>query len=53
MYLRAVENEDFATLPARVYVGGFLQQIAKTLKLVPTQVRKTYLRRLGSTEEGT
>ncbi len=53
MYLRAVENEDFATLPARVYVGGFLQQIAKTLKLDPTQVRKTYLRRLGSTEEGT
>jgi flagellar biosynthesis protein FlhG len=45
-HLRAVEAEDFSVLPAVVYTRGFLQQIAKHLKLDPTQVTKTYLRRL-------
>ena len=46
LYLRAIEAEDFKVLPAQVYVRGFLQQLAKTLKLDPTQVTKTYLRRI-------
>jgi flagellar biosynthesis protein FlhG len=29
-----------------VYTRGFVQQLAKFLKLDPTQVTKTYLRRL-------
>jgi flagellar biosynthesis protein FlhG len=45
-HLRAIEAEDFSTLPALVYTRGFLQQLAKFLKLDPTQVTRTYLRRL-------
>ena len=43
--LRAIEEEDFAALPAFVYLRGFVQEIAKFLKLDPTQVARTYLRR--------
>jgi flagellar biosynthesis protein FlhG len=43
--LRAIEDEDFAALPAFVYLRGFVQEIAKFLKLDPTQVARTYLRR--------
>jgi len=46
MHLRAIEEEDLDALPAPVYVRGFLQQIAKALKLDPTQVTKTYLKRV-------
>ena len=35
----------FAALPASVYLRGFVQEIAKFLKLDPTQVARTYLRR--------
>ncbi len=45
-HLTAIENEAFDELPALVYTRGFVQQIAKFLKLDPTQVTKTYLRRL-------
>src|SRR5450432_821136 len=45
-YLQAIEAERFADLPALVYTRGFVQQLAKFLKLDPTQVSKTYLRRL-------
>jgi flagellar biosynthesis protein FlhG len=45
-HLVAIESEAFAELPARVYTRGFVQQLAKFLKLDPTQVTKTYLRRL-------
>jgi flagellar biosynthesis protein FlhG len=44
-YLRAIEAEDFANLPALVYTRGFVQQLAQYLKLDATQVSKTYLRR--------
>lgn len=44
-HLRAIEAENFADLPAFVYTRGFVQQLAKHLKLDPTQVTKTYLRR--------
>jgi flagellar biosynthesis protein FlhG len=43
--LRAIEEEDFAALPAVVYLRGFVVEIAKFLKLDPTQVARTYLRR--------
>ncbi|NUO54480.1 MAG: hypothetical protein HOV80_37020, partial [Polyangiaceae bacterium] len=33
-------------LPAMVYVQGFVQEIAKVLKLDPTQVSRTLVRRL-------
>ena len=46
MHLRAIESEDASALPALVYVRGFLQQVAKTLKLDPNQVTKTYLKRM-------
>jgi flagellar biosynthesis protein FlhG len=45
-HLTAIETEDFASLPALVYTRGFVQQVAKYLKLDPAQVTKTYLRRL-------
>jgi flagellar biosynthesis protein FlhG len=45
-HLQAIEAERFADLPALVYTRGFVQQLAKFLKLDPTQVSKTYLRRL-------
>lgn len=45
-YLRAIEAEDFASLPALVYTRGFVQQLAKYLHLDPAQVSRTYLRRM-------
>ncbi len=45
-HLRAIETEDFTSLPALVYTRGFVQQLAKYLKLDPTQVCRTYLRRM-------
>jgi flagellar biosynthesis protein FlhG len=46
LHLAAIESESFDQLPALVYTRGFVQQLAKFLKLDPTQVTKTYLRRL-------
>jgi flagellar biosynthesis protein FlhG len=45
-HLQAIEEEDFLSLPAVVYVRGFVQQLAKYLQLDPTQVSRSYLRRL-------
>ncbi len=45
-HLRAIENEDFAELPAMVYTRGFVREVAKYLKLDPAQVTKTYLKRM-------
>jgi flagellar biosynthesis protein FlhG len=44
-YLKAIECEDFKKLPAPVYVRGFVNQLAKSLKLPPDQVSKTYMKR--------
>jgi flagellar biosynthesis protein FlhG len=52
MHLRAIESEDVEALPAPVYVRGFLQQIAKALQLDPTQVTKTYLKRVRAARPG-
>ncbi|HTV24532.1 MAG TPA: helix-turn-helix domain-containing protein [Polyangiaceae bacterium] len=50
--LRAIEEEDFASLPASVYLRGFVQEIAKFLELDPTQVARTYLRRYSDWRAG-
>lgn len=44
-YLSAIEADDFASLPALVYVRGFVTELAKYLKLDATQVSRTYVRR--------
>ena len=46
IYLRAIEEDDFARLPAIVYVRGFLQQLSKLLKLPSDLVTQKYLNRL-------
>ncbi len=45
-HLAAIESESAGDLPAAVYVSGFVQTVAKFLKLDPTLVAKTYMRRL-------
>ncbi len=52
MHLHAIEDEDFEALPAPVYVRGFLRQVAKALQLDPTQVTKTYLKRVRAVRPG-
>jgi flagellar biosynthesis protein FlhG len=44
-YLRALEEDDFARLPALVYASGFVRELARSLKLDPQQVSRTYLTR--------
>jgi flagellar biosynthesis protein FlhG len=51
-HLLAIENEAVGDLPAAVYVQGFVQQIAKFLKLDHVQVGKTYMRRLRELSTG-
>jgi len=46
MHLQAIEEERGDELPAMVYVQGFVQEVAKFLKLDPTQVTRTYMRRI-------
>lgn len=51
-YLAAIEADDFASLPAPVYVRGFVGELAKFLGLDAPQVARTYVRRLRrATEE--
>lgn len=45
-YLRAIEEDAFASLPAEVYTRGFVQQLAQLLGLDATQATRTYLRRM-------
>ncbi len=45
-HIRAIETESPEDLPAMVYVQGFVQEIAKFLKLDSTQVSRTLVRRL-------
>ncbi len=45
-HLVAIEEEDFGSLPAAVYVRGFVAELAKFLRLDPPQVQRTYLRRM-------
>ena len=50
-HLQAIEEEQFAQLPAIVYVRGFLSELAKFLRLDPPQVQKTYLRKVRAAVE--
>jgi len=43
-YLQYIEANRYVDLPARVYVRGFLREIAKCLKLNPVQVADSYLK---------
>ena len=45
-HLRAIEADAFSDLPALVYTRGFVQELAKYLKLDAAQVTKTYIRRV-------
>jgi hypothetical protein len=45
-YLRAIENEKYADLPAEVYVRGYLRQIVNLLGLDPQHVVPSYLERM-------
>jgi flagellar biosynthesis protein FlhG len=51
-YLEALEADDFAALPAIVYVRGFLTELAKFLRLDPVQVAQTYVRRIKRNQTG-
>ncbi len=42
-YLRAIEEEDHPNLPARVYLRGFLTQIARMLKVDRQRLADGYL----------
>ncbi len=44
-YLSAIEAEEFALLPALVYVRGFVTEMAKYLRLDSEQVSRTFVRR--------
>lgn len=44
-HLSAIEGDDYGALPAPVYVRGFVTEVAKLLKLDPSQVGRTYVRR--------
>lgn len=46
LHLHAIEEERIVELPAAVYIQGFVQEVAKFLKLDPTQVTRTYMRRI-------
>jgi len=45
-YLHALEEENYAKLPAVVYVRGFLQQVSRRLKLPNDLVARQYLDRM-------
>jgi flagellar biosynthesis protein FlhG len=46
VHLAAIEEEDFTSLPATVYVRGFVTELAKFLRLDAAQVMRSYLRRM-------
>jgi curved DNA-binding protein CbpA len=45
-YLKNIEEENRANLPALVYIRGFIYQIAKCLKLNPEIVANSYTNRM-------
>ena len=46
IYLRAIEQEDFETLPPTAYIRGFVYQYSKCLKLNPDLICSSYLYRV-------
>lgn len=51
-YLRAIEADDCANLPAPVYVRGFVAEYARVLGLDPQKVASSYLELLKRCREG-
>ncbi len=51
-HLRAIEADAFPDLPALVYTRGFVQELAKFLKLDAAQVVKTYVASLSRLARG-
>jgi curved DNA-binding protein CbpA len=50
-YLRFLEDEDFAKLPAPVYVRGFVTAYARCLGLDPSRVVPDYMERLEASRQ--
>jgi DnaJ-class molecular chaperone len=44
-HLEAIENNDYTTMPAPVFVRGFLAQVSRLLGLDENKVTRTYLKR--------
>jgi flagellar biosynthesis protein FlhG len=44
-YIQSIEEERYDALPARIYVKGFLKQIAQYLRIAPEKVLRDYLER--------
>jgi flagellar biosynthesis protein FlhG len=44
-HLRSIEDENWAAMPAQVYLRGFLVEIARFLRLDPQHVTRSYLTR--------
>jgi curved DNA-binding protein CbpA len=51
-YLGAIEEENYAKLPAAVYLRGFVTQVAKALKLPPEKVVSAYMARHAQATAG-
>ena len=45
-HLDNIEKENFSSLPALVYVRGFVYQYAKCLRLDPNVVASSYINRV-------
>jgi curved DNA-binding protein CbpA len=43
-YVLAIESHDFESLPAKVFVRGFVVQIAKLMNLDPIKVSSSYMK---------
>lgn len=43
-YVKAIEEDDYPSLPALVYVRGFVVEMSKILKLDSEQVARTYVK---------
>jgi curved DNA-binding protein CbpA len=50
-YLLAIESNNFSSLPAPVFVRGFLVQIAKILGLDPNKVTTSYMKQLKDAQK--
>ncbi len=50
-YINAIEEENFAKLPAAVYLRGFVTQISKSLKLPHERVVAAYMARFAQFQQ--
>jgi cytoskeletal protein RodZ len=52
MYLQAIEDEAFDTLPAAVYARGFVAAYARAIGLDPNRVVDSYMPRFEAALKG-